>query len=78
MKKVIMKLIRAYQKTKFFRSAFFRQLFITDAVCRFRPTCSEYTYQAVKKYGPAQGLFIGLKRVLRCHPWSRGGSDPLT
>lgn len=72
-----MKLIRAYQKTKFFRSAVFKQLYITDAVCRFRPTCSDYTYQAVKKYGVAKGLYTGFKRILRCHPWSRGGYDPL-
>lgn len=75
---MVMRLIKGYQKTKFFRSAIFKQLFITDAVCRFHPTCSEYTYQAVKKYGVGKGLFIGFKRVLRCHPWSRGGSDPLT
>jgi len=77
MKKLILKLIRLYQKTKFFRSAVFKQLYITDAVCRFRPTCSEYTYQAVKKYGTVRGLFIGLKRIIRCHPFSRGGYDPI-
>jgi len=77
MKKIILKLIRSYQKTKFFRNAFLKQLYLTDAVCRFRPTCSEYTYQAVEKYGTIKGLFLGLKRIIRCHPWSRGGLDPL-
>ncbi len=72
-----MRLIKAYQKTKFFRNTLFKQLFITDAVCRFRPTCSDYTYQAVKKYGAAKGLVIGFKRIIRCHPWSRGGYDPI-
>jgi len=77
MKKVVLKLIRIYQKSKFVRSAFFRNLYITDAVCRFRPTCSEYTYQAIKKYGVATGSLIGIKRVIRCHPWNKGGYDPL-
>lgn len=77
MKTVILKFIRLYQKTKFFHGVIARQLFLTDQVCRFIPTCSEYTYQAVKKYGGLKGLFIGLKRIIRCHPWSQGGYDPL-
>jgi len=77
MKKLVLSLIRFYQKTSFFHNAVARQLFLTDAACRFKPTCSQYTYQAVKKYGVAKGLFIGLKRIIRCNPWSRGGFDPL-
>jgi len=50
---------------------------MTDAVCRFFPTCSEYTYQAVEKYGSIKGIWLGLKRIVRCHPWSRGGYDAL-
>lgn len=45
--------------------------------CRFSPTCSDYTYQAIEKYGVAKGGWIGLKRIARCHPWSKGGPDPL-
>lgn len=45
--------------------------------CRFTPTCSEYTLQALKKYGAFKGLWLGLKRVGRCHPWHDGGYDPL-
>lgn len=77
MKTIILKFIRFYQKTKFFHGAIARQLFLTDKVCRFTPSCSEYTYQAVKKYGAAKGLLIGLKRIIRCHPWDKGGYDPL-
>lgn len=77
MKKLILGFIRFYQKTKFFHGAIARQFFLTDKVCRFTPTCSEYIYQAVKKYGAAKGLLIGLKRIIRCHPWSKGGYDPL-
>jgi putative membrane protein insertion efficiency factor len=77
LKNLILKLIRFYQKTAIFRSTILRQLFLTDKVCRFTPTCSEYTYQAVEKYGAAKGLFLGLKRIIRCHPFSKGGYDPL-
>ena len=45
--------------------------------CRFVPTCSEYTYQAVEKYGVVKGLWLGVKRVIRCHPWGKSGVDLL-
>jgi len=45
--------------------------------CRFEPTCSEYTRQAVEKYGSARGTWMGLKRILRCQPFCKGGHDPV-
>jgi len=45
--------------------------------CRFFPTCSEYTAEAVTKYGAFKGLGLGLKRIFRCHPWNSGGFDPV-
>ncbi len=45
--------------------------------CRFLPTCSEYCYQAIEKYGIAKGLFLGIKRIMKCHPFHPGGYDPL-
>lgn len=45
--------------------------------CRFTPSCSNYTYQAIEKYGVLKGTLKGLYRVLRCNPLSRGGADPL-
>lgn len=45
--------------------------------CRYYPTCSEYTRQAVVRFGTGRGLWFGLKRILRCHPWAAGGVDPL-
>ncbi len=45
--------------------------------CRFEPTCSEFTRQAVEKYGAFKGSWLGLKRILRCQPFSKGGSDPV-
>ncbi|CAN5471858.1 membrane protein insertion efficiency factor YidD [soil metagenome] len=45
--------------------------------CRFTPTCSEYTRQAVEKYGAFRGTWMGTKRILRCQPFCKGGHDPL-
>jgi putative membrane protein insertion efficiency factor len=45
--------------------------------CRFTPTCSEYTIQAVEKYGAVRGSWLGVKRICRCQPFSQGGDDPV-
>lgn len=45
--------------------------------CRFYPSCSEYMLLAVTEWGPYKGFFIGVKRVLRCHPFSKGGVDDI-
>jgi len=45
--------------------------------CRFEPTCSEYARQAVEKYGAVKGTWMGLKRILRCQPFCKGGFDPV-
>ena len=45
--------------------------------CRFVPTCSEYCIAAIDEHGPARGLWMGLARILRCHPLSPGGFDPV-
>ena len=50
---------------------------VLPQACRFYPTCSDYTRQAVIKHGISKGLFFGLKRLLRCHPLSSGGYDPV-
>ncbi|MFA4180480.1 membrane protein insertion efficiency factor YidD [Xylanibacter rodentium] len=50
---------------------------LTPPACRFTPTCSEYTRQAIVKYGPLKGVWLGLKRILRCHPWGGRGYDPV-
>jgi uncharacterized protein len=46
-------------------------------MCRFEPTCSVYTMQAVEKYGALRGAWLGLKRLGRCHPFNPGGWDPV-
>lgn len=45
--------------------------------CRFTPTCSEYAIEAIKKYGPFNGLWLAVKRLSRCHPWGGKGYDPV-
>ncbi|AKM79835.1 TPA: membrane protein insertion efficiency factor YidD [Candidatus Beckwithbacteria bacterium] len=69
MKRLILKLIKTYQKNRWFH--------LVEGGCRFTPSCSQYSYEAIKKYGILKGSWFGLRRIVRCHPWSAGGSDPL-
>lgn len=64
----MLNLIKFYQK---FFSFYFGK------ICRFYPSCSEYYYLAIEKYGVFKGSFLGAKRILKCHPWHQGGVDPL-
>ena len=45
--------------------------------CRYLPTCSEYSIEALQTYGFFKGVFLSIKRILSCHPWGRGGFDPV-
>ena len=71
MKKICIKLIEMYQKTisKLFSSK--------DVHCKYYPSCSEYTKQAIDKYGVIKGGTKGFIRVLKCNPFSKGGYDPV-
>jgi len=77
MKKLILSLIKAYQKSSFLRKPVFKTLFLTDAACRFTPTCAHYSHKAINKYGVVKGGWLSLKRIARCHPFSPGGIDPI-
>jgi len=50
---------------------------LLPSACRYQPTCSEYMLQAVEKYGAPRGVWLGFKRLLRCHPFHAGGFDPV-
>jgi uncharacterized protein len=50
---------------------------LTPRVCRYEPTCAHYAEQAIREHGPLRGPFLAARRLLRCHPWSRGGYDPV-
>ena len=51
--------------------------FFMIKLIRFYPTCSTYCIQALQKYGPIKGSYLGIKRILKCHPGNPGGYDPL-
>ncbi len=71
MKKICIFLIELYQKS-------ISKIFTNRNIkCKFYPSCSEYTKQAIEKYGVLKGIYLGTKRILRCNPFSKGGYDPL-
>jgi len=68
--------ISIYQKTSSFDHGPLARIF-PFLGCRYYPTCSEYTYEAISKYGVLKGGWLGLKRVVRCYPGAKGGHDPV-
>jgi putative membrane protein insertion efficiency factor len=50
---------------------------LLPSACRYQPTCSEYMFQAVERYGARHGVWLGFKRLLRCHTFHEGGFDPV-
>lgn len=68
MRHVMIFLVRAYQ---LIISPYF------PTSCRYHPTCSHYAIQAFGKHGMIKGFWLAMRRILRCHPWSKGGEDPV-
>jgi uncharacterized protein len=75
-RKPFLLLIRIYQKTISPDHGFLKILF-PYGFCKYNPTCSDYGYNAIEKYGIVHGGAKAVWRILRCNPWSRGGDDPL-
>ena len=68
MKKILLFLIRFYQTAI---------SPLSPGKCRFTPTCSQYAIEALRKHGPLKGLYLAVRRILRCHPWGGSGYDPV-
>ncbi|MDZ7798843.1 MAG: membrane protein insertion efficiency factor YidD [Patescibacteria group bacterium] len=75
-KRILLKVIRFYQNNFSPDHSIYSKKH-SHGYCRFYPTCSEYSYRAINKYGPGKGLLKALWRILRCHPFSKGGYDPV-
>ena len=71
MKRILIKIIKFYKKN------ISLWLESKNIKCKFYPTCSDYTIQAIEKYGALKGTVLGIYRILRCNPFSKGGYDPL-
>ena len=69
MKKVIIKLIHFYQRAV--------SPYKGRSMCIYYPTCSQYALEAFRKWGPFKGLYLTVRRLLRCHPWGGSGYDPV-
>ncbi|TAK96221.1 membrane protein insertion efficiency factor YidD [Patescibacteria group bacterium] len=76
MRKLSLLMIRLYQKTLSPDHGPFSVLY-SERMCRFHPTCSQYTYEAIERFGFWKGWWLGVRRIGRCHPWNDGGYDPV-
>lgn len=76
MKYIVLKLIKLYQATLSFDHGILSAL-KPYGQCKFHPSCSMYAYQSIEKHGLVKGIVGGVERIVRCHPWSDGGYDPV-
>lgn len=76
MKRAVVLLIKLYQKTLSPDHGWL-QVFYPYGCCRYHPTCSDYAITAIERHGVWQGSWLAIKRVVRCHPWAKGGVDPV-
>lgn len=76
MKKITLFLIRIYQNLLSLDHSFWAKG-LNIRACIYHPSCSMYTYEAISKYGVIRGLFMGIKRLLKCNIFFKGGFDPV-
>jgi len=76
-KKIIIFVIKIYQKILSPDTGLPNKTGFVRSTCQFFPTCSNYTIQAIEKYGAFLGLYKGFRRIIRCHPWQKTHIDPL-
>jgi len=76
MKKIVLQLIKLYQNTLSLDHGPLSGIY-GERLCRFHPTCSQYTYESIDRFGVLRGSWMGVKRIGRCHPWNDGGYDPV-
>lgn len=74
--KILINIIRFYQKNLSFDHSPLK-VYYPHGFCRFTPTCSDYSIQAIKKYGPIKGAIKSAWRIIRCNPFNKGGYDPI-
>lgn len=70
MKFLLLFLIKIYQKTLSFDHGFIGKLFPNTRYCRYTPSCSQYGYESIERFGAIRGSILAIKRVARCNPWS--------
>ena len=77
MKKIALKIIKFYQKTISPDHSIYGKRRYPYGFCRFNPSCSQYSYEAIDRYGIIKGSILSLWRIFRCNPFSKGGYDPI-
>jgi putative membrane protein insertion efficiency factor len=70
------RVFKPYLKMLCMRLILFYQRHLSSHQCKFRPTCSQYTLECINNHGVIVGIFLGAWRILRCHPWTKGGYEP--
>ncbi|MBI4032725.1 membrane protein insertion efficiency factor YidD [Candidatus Berkelbacteria bacterium] len=76
MRWLALQLIRLYQATLSPDHGWFKVMY-PHGYCKFQPSCSQYTYEAIERHGVVRGTWLGMLRIGRCNPWHPGGTDPI-